>query len=205
MARSRRGSGRGSEDFGRLIGEALGEGIALSMRAAVERLRDELKPLGSELASVIIKETENAAATTLPASDPEDGVRRCSEAGCIRRAIARGMCRRHYARQTYREKKERNAALGLDDKPRVRRKREVSVAAEATPVPVAPKVVAAVPPMVRKRRDEIEGVEPAAPVAPIVPQSPSAPAAASPQQPPQGNGEAPTVVLDQVAKFFGRK
>lgn len=203
MARSRRGSGRASDDFGRLVGEALGEGIALSMRAAVERLRDELKPLGSELASVIIKEAENAAAASLPASDPEVGVRRCSEAGCIRRAIARGMCRRHYARQTYREKKERNASLGLEAKPRVRRKREASDVVEEAFVPAAPKVVAAVPPMVRKRREEIEGVVPGAPVTPIVPQP--APAAAGPQQPGPGTGEAPTVVLDQVAKFFGRK
>ena len=132
MARTRRGSGRWSDDFGRLVGEALGEGMALSMRAAVERLREELKPLGSELATVIIKETETAAAAALPEADPEAGMRRCSENGCIRRAIARGMCRRHYARQTYREKKERNAALGIEPKPRVRRNARVETEAQAS-------------------------------------------------------------------------
>lgn len=265
MARTKRESGRWSNEMGQLVGRALGEGLAKGLQGSMEKLRAELAPLGTELAAMLLREAELAAAEAIPSTDEELGRRRCSEPGCIRRAIARGMCRRHYARQTYREKKDRlSAESQTPPRPRGRpRVKPVEPSAKealkpevlkpevlpkkpallvpkdppglVTPLesvnleslgqeikvqrlpareakteravdkPVEKRIVAPVPPMVRKKDSQpAPGSEVESPVAaegfkPAL--SGTKPSSAEGKAP----GEAPDEVLDSVAKFFGQK
>lgn len=178
MARAKIGKQHplGSE-LGGLIGEALGDGIAAGLEGAFERVRRELAPLGAELAAL--------AARAAP-SDADDeeialGQRPCAEARCERRAIARGLCRRHYARQVYQERKAREGkVVGAP------RRRPRLVEAPAAPAVPARKL-APVAPIVRRKRPEGEP-------APVT--SAPMPAAATHSQ---------GVTVESMARFLGVK
>lgn len=192
-------------ELGRVLGAALGEGIAEGLRPALKQLREELDPLGYEVARSLSRATEPSAAAPLAEGEaPGEGLRRCAESGCGRRAIARGLCRRHYARQAYREKKQRASETGAEPSRESRAQEDAEAEAEK-------KVVAPVPPVIRRRK---EGEAPEAPQAAKAPvltvvssaeQDGTVAANGAPAPGVPATPIAPPVVLDQVARFFGRK
>jgi len=145
MQAMKNGSDAWAAGMGRHIGEALAGGIAEGLRGALASLQDEIAPLGHDLAQFV----RARALSGLDASG--EGERLCHEAGCGRRAIARGLCRRHYARQAYREKKERTAGSGErpERRPRAARVHDGDDASEPLQ-----RVVAPVAPIIRRRRSE---------------------------------------------------
>lgn len=173
-----------STQWGDLIGRALGQGLAEGLQGAFARVRTELEPVGLELARLLADEVrlEQQTAETLA----ELEARRCEEEGCFARPVARNLCRKHYARQMYQERKKRSSVR----EPRRNGGRVPSVG-EGEEMSVK-KVVAAVPPVVRRRKNGEE--EHPRPQLTVVPSAP-----------PAEQGKAEPVLLEQVARFLGVK
>ena len=105
--------------------------------------------------------------------------RTCEDEGCKRRAVARGLCRRHYARLTYRERRERQGF--------VTKGRRRDEAADEGGQKVKKKAVAPVAPIVRRKKEEEEKKE-----------------ATRALPPPAARQDQPgTVSVANVARFFG--
>jgi hypothetical protein len=153
-------------ELGRLIGEALGAGIAEGLEASFGRLQFDLKETAKALAGQL---RERAQAEEKEFNEQQEALRQavaarrvsCSEDGCEDRAVARGLCRKHYSSRLYYERKERRAAAeGTSTEPR-RRGRRRSMGAEGSSLaPVVP-----VAPIVRRKS---RGVPDPVEVAPVV-------------------------------------
>ncbi len=137
-------------ELGRIIGEALGAGLAEGLEEALGRLKFDLdstaKALAGELRAQAEKD-EHAFIAEQETLRQTVSARRvsCSEDGCDDRAVARGLCRKHYSSRLYFERKARRIAtegVPVDGR---RRGRPASVRPTAQ-VPVVP-----VAPIVRKK------------------------------------------------------
>ncbi len=168
-------------ELGRLIGEALGAGIAEGIEETFGRLRFDLKDVAQGLVGQLRERAEQddrAFQAEQEALRQAVAARRvsCSENGCEDRAVARGLCRRHYSSRLYYERKERRAvAEGTPVEGRRRGRRRATSESNAPSQPVA-----AVAPIVRRKsRGVPEPVEVVAEPRP------------------------PELSVEKVAKFFG--
>jgi hypothetical protein len=143
------------------LGDALAEGIAEGVEAAFETIRQELLPLAEEVLTLLRREALEAAVEVV--EDPTLGVRYCTGPGCERRAVARGLCRRHYARQVYQERKARQPREGVS----APRRRPRLTAVEGGGDLVEKKSVVPVAPIVRRKRGENTEAVPVLPVAAV--------------------------------------
>lgn len=169
-----------ADELGILIGQAISEGILEGLRDAVETAQKELAPLHAEVLSILRRDAESQIAAERAEAEELANIHRpCGDPGCGRQAVARGLCRRHYARLTYRERRER---MGVTVEPR----------AEREPVPAAPnkrvakKGVAAIAPIVRRKKELDE-----------------AGAERGDLAAPDNRTETSAVTAESVARFFG--
>jgi hypothetical protein len=194
-----------SRKFGLWIGEALGEGIAAGTRQAFESLGEELAPFVQELVDALRDElvASLASASAADTVATRASSRLCEEAGCGEPALARNLCRRHYARKLYQERKARQGT-GTGSVPRRRIRAQLD--GERGGEPVIEKKLAAVAPIIRRKKAEplaapaVEAPPLAAaanggPVSPL----PAIPAPVLVAPTPQ----APGVSVESVARFFG--
>lgn len=169
-----------ARQLGIAMGEALGEGLAEGVEKAFAAVRAELTPLADGVLALLRREVEELAAAALEAPEPE-ALRGCVSPACPRRAVARGLCRRHYARQVYQERKARLAPVGTTVPRRRARAPE-----EEERVPVEKKHLSPVAPIVRRKR-----LEPSVPAVAV--------AAASAATAAHNGG----VDVKNIARFFG--
>lgn len=194
---------RSTNDLGAAIGAALGEGIAEALAQSLDKLRAELEPLGVDLVDVLRRDVKAFAEEQATAAVREaeatglygpDGLRTCQEQGCPRRAIARALCRKHYARTVYQERKARQSTGGVY----VPRRRPRAVLEGDT---LDKKVVAAVAPIVRRKKNEAEVTEAPAPVLSASPKNAPPPAATF--DPVAAAASNAGVTPESVARFLG--
>lgn len=116
MARRRtiRGRQNWAADLGSLLGQAFAEGLAEGLQASVNQVEQMALPLAEEVLELlrgdyerVAKEVAEMTAAQAVAAAEYEATRRCGHASCERRAIARGLCRKHYARKIYQERKDR--------------------------------------------------------------------------------------------------
>jgi hypothetical protein len=191
--------------IGQWIGEAIGEGIALGAQHAFEQLGQDIAPIVAAMVDSLRQEMIDAAARAAPAVEAIvlERTRHCEEAGCPEPALARNLCRKHYARKLYQERKQRQDVGGALPRRRARREFEGESVVE--------KKMAAVAPIIRRKRAEpvpavAEVIQPLAAAAngsmPMSIQMPVATALTpAPLPPPPGAG--PSVTPESVARFFG--
>lgn len=166
-----------ADAMGLLIGHAISEGLLQGLRGAVSEVRADLEPFHSEVLNALRRELEEQiSAAKAEAEELASLTRPCAEEICDRQAVARGLCRRHYARLTYKERRERQGA-------------SVTPRANDRLPPGGGKVkkknVAAIAPIVRRKKDTYE-IEVAG------------------KAPPREAEEAkPEVTAESVARFFG--
>lgn len=165
-----------ADELGLLIGKAISEGLVEGLRRSFDAVRNELLPLHDEVLEGLRKELEaHLSVAKEEAEEFASLTRPCEDPSCERQAVARGLCRRHYARLTYRERRERQGAVVT---PRAERR-----------VPsrgkVKKKPVAAIAPIVRRKKDADEQAPVAETAAPVA--------------------KTDTVSVDSVARFFGVK
>jgi len=168
--------------FGRLFGDAVGEGFADGLATVMPRLEAELASFVDDIVTQL--RSDYATALAAQANEPVEVIpsaRDCQDPGCTRRAVARGLCRRHYARQIYQERRER------EGKP-VRRERVGA----------------------RPRRERVKPSMPAekkavAPVAPTVRRKGAVVTAPTPEPVQSTPAVKPAPAVDDVARFFGLK
>lgn len=174
--------------LGDWIGQSLGEGIAQGMQNAMGGSSDALQPLVDEIVNALRQQliAAQAAAAPLAAHDSHDEsyqdaanddaaqiaraeeMRPCIEEGCTEAAVSRNLCRRHYARKLYQERKERLGATGF----RVVQPRTIG-SFGGEPVAERKPHVAAVAPIIRRKRADGADAPAAAAPAPITPITPS--------------------------------
>lgn len=164
-----------ADELGLLIGRAISEGILEGLRSSIEEARQSLTPLQNEVLEIFRRDAlAQLDDEKREAEELANVLRPCDEPGCDRQAVARGLCRRHYARLTYRERRERQ---GATVSPRAER------ALPASPPKVKRQDVAAIAPIVRRKKEqEDRGAEAAV-----------AEAAEAKKE----------VSVDSVARFFG--
>jgi hypothetical protein len=189
-------NGLSGSDFGRWIGEAIGEGIALGTQQAFDQIGEELAPIVEAMVQSLRDGLTASLAETVDSEVQEqvaEGTRVCIEAGCGEPSLARSLCRRHYARKLYQERKAR---LGVGSVSAPRHRPSVAPGGDS----VVEKKLAAVAPIIRRKKSE-----PAVSLVPDLPQ-PMAAAAPSPSLMPSFAAPAPTgpsVSVESVARFFG--
>ena len=222
MARQHRGTEQdfSSAGIGQWIGEAIGEGLAQGTQQALTELGAELAPFVGEIVAALrrdltesfkqldeVAEEHQAASYGHPAASAAYGMKCCKDPGCTEPALARNLCRRHYARKLYQERKGRQGTVRAAAAPR---RRPVVLEGEDT---VVERKLAPVAPIIRRKKSEAVAAPvlvpdvaptplpaPAAISAPVTTNViPIAPPAMSP--PPQ----APSVTVESVARFFGLK
>jgi hypothetical protein len=199
--------------WGVTIGQALGEGIAAGIRSATSQASREVLPLVNEIVELLRREALAARAAapqvTLAAgyisseadeqlaalARAETAAHACEEAGCTEPALARSLCRRHYSRQLYQERKERVGAHGF----RLVQPSTQIVFGGGNAVPEKKPVVAVAPIIRRKRNEATETAAPAAPAFKLIPQS-HVPEADSPMA---AAAAASGVTVAGIARFFG--
>jgi len=167
---------RMSDEIGQALGEALAKGIAAGMQESLAAIRSELSALGDEVAKSLVDQARRGRLGTPDPLDP--ALRKCQEPGCSGKAIARGFCRRHYARLVYQERKARTPP-GVPiraTKPRAERSESAEPA----------KAVAPVAPIVRRKGSEAD-----------------APPDAAKDTTREGEAQAAAVTAQSVARFFG--
>lgn len=165
-----------ADELGILIGQAISEGLLEGLRGAVEAAQKDLAPLHAEVLGILQRDAESQIASERAEAEELANIQRpCGDLGCGRQAVARGLCRRHYARLTYRERRER---MGATVEPRAER------APPASLKRVPKKGVSAIAPIVRRKKelDETEGERSTSTVA-------------------EPRSEA--VTAESVARFFG--
>jgi hypothetical protein len=169
-------------ELGRIIGEALAEGLADGLEDALGRLKVDVELLARGLAGDLRAKADKDESDW---QQQQETLRQavvakrvpCVEDGCGERAVARGLCRKHYSSRLYFERKARRIeAEGVPVDGR-RRGRPAGTSRAASAVPVAP-----VAPIRRKKGQETQP-EPAV----------------SESHPPANAG----VSVEQVARFLG--
>ena len=204
MARQHRGTQQefSAAGIGQWIGEAIGEGLAQGTQQAFAELGAELAPLVNEMIGVLRRDLTASFARLEVVEELEEeipasyGHKRCEEPGCSDPALARNLCRRHYARKLYQEHKGR---VGPSVAAKPRRRPPPEVGEEH----VIEKKLAPVAPIIRRKKVETLVAAPVAsplPAAASVPVPASAPSNVLPMPPPTSE-----VLVDSVARFFGRK
>jgi hypothetical protein len=186
--------------LGRWIGEALGEGILAGAQGALAELGQELAPVVEDILAHLREGLETALAESSDVAEVSapTGTRTCEEPGCQEPSLARNLCRKHYARRLYQERKARQ---GTGSPPAPRRRPRMEMGEHA----VMEKKLAAVAPIIRRKKSD----EPAAIEAPqIVFTPPSEPTNVTPlplpQPPPPPPPAAPAgISVESVARFFG--
>lgn len=167
-----------ADELGILIGQAISEGLLEGLRDAVEAAQKELAPLHAEVLGILKRDAEaQIAAERAEAEELANIQRPCGDPGCGRQAVARGLCRRHYARLTYRERRER---MGATVEPRAERAAPVAASKKRVQKPS----VSAIAPIVRRKK-ELGAVE----------------AESTATKAPETASEA--VTAESVARFFG--
>lgn len=181
--------------LGEWIGEALGEGIILGAQGALAELGQELAPLVDDILGNLREGLETALAET-PAHQEQSlsaGTRFCEEPGCQEPSLARNLCRKHYARRLYQERKAR---LGAGSALAPRRRPRLDVGEQS----VMEKKLAAVAPIIRRKKSD----GPVVAEAPPIVFAPSEPATVTQLPTPQPPPAAPAgVSVESVARFFG--
>ena len=171
--------------LGEWIGQAIGEGISEGAQRAIGEAAPTFQPLVDEILQALRQDLQTrvaeAALQALAAHDSEhetemlaeiartEATRPCIEDGCTESAVSRNLCRKHYARKLYQERRERVGAHGF----RVVQPRTFG-SYGGQPVAQSKPLVAAVAPIIRRKRSD--GIE--APVAAAPAPAPSAPVAA---------------------------
>ena len=194
-------NGFSGSDLGRWIGEAIGEGIALGTQKAFEEVGQELAPLVEAMVQSLRQELTASLANTAENEafvEAVEGARTCAEQGCGEPSLARSLCRRHYARKLYQERKER---LGTGSTGAPRRRQSVLRAVSEGEETVNDRKLAAVAPIIRRKKSELPVAaertpEMAQPLAAAANGGPMAAFAAA-------GAAAPNVSVESVARFFG--
>jgi len=179
-----------ARELGDLIGQALGEGIAQGLTNSLGRSRTALAPITNELVGWLRNQALAAIPAAVQSGDgavqegsaaaysaySDDGRRVCTEAGCGDSALARGLCRRHYARILYQERKARQVASGVVRPIRQPRVRAAEVEG-GTEVEERKNVRPVAPIVRRKTAAEVAAVPVAAANGPILPTAVAPPSA----------------------------
>ncbi len=134
---------RAARQLGRSLGEAFGSGLRDAIERALEKLHQELSPVTAALFKLREREAPADEASVSEIVPPM--LRDCAAPGCSAHPVARGLCRKHYARQIYQERKERQ---GLEP-PRPRRAATTSAVGDAVE---EKKPVVPVAPIIRRKR-----------------------------------------------------
>jgi len=201
-------------DFGLNVGQALGEGLTSGLRSALSDVSHTFRPLVDEILLLLRQEALAAQAAmsqfslapeevTTEADEQlaalaraEAAARACEEPGCSDPALARNLCRRHYSRRLYQERKDRLGAQGF----RVVQTRTHPVFGGNSVADKKPVIVA---PIIRRKNHA-----PAAAAAAPAPQ-PVVPAYKPPIAVPEVDGPiaaaaaASGVTVEGIARFFG--
>lgn len=200
-------NGLSGSEFGRWIGEAIGEGIALGTQKAFDEIGQELAPLVDAMVESLRAGLAESLASTVESDEfvqVTEGARQCEEQGCTEPSLARSLCRRHYARKLYQERKERLGTGASAPRRRPGVLRSVPTGEDS----VNEKKLAAVAPIIRRRKSEL----PAVANLPELAQPMAAAANAGPMGGPMASQmaayaaasqAAPNVSVESVARFFG--
>lgn len=154
---ARQTAGLQADALGQIIGQALGEGLMLGLEQAFATVRVELEPLRAEVLAALRREASEMADRTareIADAAAAEEARICGDNGCNRKPVARGLCRKHYARKVYEERKLRTGGGP------VRARKPRSLVEGGTAVSKKPVVVAAVAPIVRRRKADAPEAEP---------------------------------------------
>jgi hypothetical protein len=159
--------------LGEWLGQAIGEGISEGASRAMGDGEPTFQPLVNEIVEVLRRELQasvaEAALQAVAAADSEyesdelaeiaraESTRPCIEDGCTESAVSRNLCRKHYARKLYQERRERIGAHGF----RVVQPRTLGSYGGETVAQSKPLVAAVAPIIRRKRTDGAETPAPA--------------------------------------------
>lgn len=184
-----------SARLGQWIGQAIGEGIAQGTQGAFAALGREVAPLVEAVLEGLRQQLAATVAAAVPVEEVPipDGMRLCEEPDCTEPALARNLCRRHYARKLYQERKARLGG-GVVLVPR-------ASPSDGGGTSVFDKKLAPVAPIIRRKRSDLPVVAEPLPLAAASNSPPASvtPLAAAAQTPPPGSG----VSVESVARFFG--